>query len=140
MSSFKDHVLDPDKTSGGVRLPLFDADGNISSDYLLVRWSWDDKVRAALDELKRKGLKGIVQITPDMSAKSKSGAEATNKALQARLLLDGIVAQIAGWSFDEKPTKKNIIAFIKSRPDIAERVDIASANNKLFFGVSGKSS
>ncbi|GAG45510.1 unnamed protein product, partial [marine sediment metagenome] len=53
MSSFKDHFLDGTKAKEGVKLPLFDRNGGVSEDFLMVRWVWDDKVRAALDNLKR---------------------------------------------------------------------------------------
>ncbi len=133
MGSFKDHLPDQKKVSSGVRMPLFNQDGGISSDYLMVRWVWDDKVRAALDNLKRQGQKRIVQIKPGMSAKDKKAAEVKNKAIADELVMDGFVAQIAGWSFDEKPTKANLLSFLKSRPDIAERVDHTAAQTKLFF-------
>jgi hypothetical protein len=140
MSSFKDHFLDGSKVKEGVKLPLFDKGGGISKDYLMVRWVWDDKVRAALDNLKREGQRRITQIRLDMSPEEKKKAEAKNKTISDELVLDGFVAQVAGWSFDEKPTKANLLAFIKARPDVAERIDTVAATTKLFFTDSGASS
>ena len=140
MASFKDHLPDPDKVEKGVRMPLFDLDGGISDDFIMVRWAWDNHVRAALDNLKREGQKRITQILPEMNKKAKLEAEAQNEAVEKELIVEGRVSQVVSWSFSEKPTKPNVIAFLQSRPDIAERIDTISATNKLFFTDSGKSS
>lgn len=140
MGSFKEFCPDADKVKSGVRLPLFNADGGISKDYIMVRWAWDDSVRAAMDALRRNAEKQIVQIKPGMDAKAKKEAEAKNEQTMSALVLEGIVSQVAGWSFEEKPTKANVLEFLKARPDLAERIDTASANNKLFFTKSGASS
>jgi len=123
MSSFNDHCLDDDKLKHGVKLPLFDRDGGISEDYVMVRWAWDDKVRAAMDVLRR-----------DM--RKAHGKDDNTEELTR----EGIASQVAGWSFSEKPTKANIRKFLKSRPDVAERIDVLSANTKVFFTDSGESS
>ena len=140
MSSFKDHCPDAAKVKNGVRMPLFDKDGGITKDYVMVRWSWDDKVRAALDVIKREGQKRIIQIKPGMDAKTKKAAEESNENVEKELIAEGRVSQVAGWSFEEKLTKANVQAFLQSRPDVAERIDTTSATNKLFFTDSGKSS
>ena len=106
----------------------------------MVRWTWADEVRAALDNLKRDGLKRITQITPVMDAKSKKAAQKENQKIESDLVLDGIASQVAGWSFDEKPTKANVKTFLKSRPDQADRIDTLAANTKVFFTDSGASS
>ena len=124
MSSMNDHCLDSSKVKKGVKLPLFNRDGGISKDFILVRWAWTDEVRAVMDQLKR-----------DMRQKF-----ADDEKPDDGLILEGIVAQVVGWSFKEKATKANVRKFLKSRPDIAERVDILSANTKLFFTDSGVSS
>ena len=138
MTSFKDHCPDAKKIKSGVRLPLYDIDGGISPDYLMVRWRWDDKVRSALDNLQREGQKRIVMIKPGMKDKKK--AEASNEALTRELILEGVASQVAGWSFDEKLTKANVIDFLQSRPDVADRIDTTAATSKLFFTNSGVSS
>ena len=125
MSSMNDHCLDSGKLKKGVKLPLFNMDGGISDDFIMVRWAWTDEVRAAMDELKR----DMRQRFADEKDPDSDG-----------LVLDGIVAQVAGWSFKEKATKTNVRKFLKSRPDIAERIDILSANTKVFFTDSGASS
>ena len=140
MTSFKDHLLDSDKLKSGVKMPLFNRDGGISKDYIMVRWTWADEVRAALDNLKRDGMKRIVQITPTMNVKDKKAAQKKNRQIESDLVLDGIASQVAGWSFDEKPTKANVKAFLKSRPDQADRIDTLAANTKVFFTDSGESS
>lgn len=140
MSSFKDDCPDPDKVNNGVKMPLLNRDGGISEDYIMVRWLWSDEVRAALDNLERQGQKEITRITEDMTAKQKKAAQESNDEVSARLILEGRVAQVAGWSFDEKPTATNIKAYLKSRPDVAKRVDVIADTNKLFFTDSGKSS
>ena len=140
MSSYKSHCPDPAKIKAGVKLPLFDSDGGLSSDYLMVRWIWDDKVRAALDNLSREGKKQLVQVRPDMQAKARKDAEAKNAEVIDRLTQENFVELVAGWSFDEKPTQTNLLAFFKARPDVAKRVDAVASNTKLFFMSSGESS
>ena len=125
MGSMNDHCLDAGKVKKGVKLPLFNPDGGISEDFIMVRWGWSDEVRAVTDQIKR-----------DMRQKyaDEKVIDSTNE------LLDGIVAQVAGWSFKEKATKTNVRKFLSGRRDIAERIDILSANTKLFFTDSGESS
>ncbi len=125
MGSFKNHCLDDKKLKQGVKLPLFDKDGGISDDYIMVRWAWDDKVRAVMDDLKR-----------DLHIKYNADA----KADASDMILDAITAQVAGWSFSEKATKSNVRKFLKARPDIADKIDTLSAQTKRFFTNSGKSS
>lgn len=140
MSSMNDHMLDADKLKSGVRLPLFDKDGGISSDFLMVRWTWDDKVRAAMENLKREGRSRIVAVKPGMDKKQQKAVEVKNQVISDELVLEGMAEQVSGWSFDEKMTKANLKAFLKARPDIADRVDTLAANTKLFFTDSGASS
>ena len=140
MSSFKDHCPDAAKVKNGVKMPLFDKDGGVSKDWVMVRWSWDDKVRAALDVIKREGQKRIIHITPGMDAKTRKAAEESNENVEKELIAEGRVSQVASWSFEEKLTKANVQAFLQARPDVAERIDTVSATNKLFFTDSGKSS
>jgi hypothetical protein len=123
-----DYYLDKEKRKNGVRMPLFKPDGGISEDYIMVRWAWSDEVRAVMDQLKK-----------DMRVKFADDGDPDADAL----ILDGIVSQVASWggpSFDKKATKSNVRAFLKERPDIADRIDTLSANTKLFFTDSGKSS
>ena len=140
MSSFKEHFLDKDKRSKGVKLPLLDRDGNISDDYVMVRWGETDEVRAAMDSLKREMAQRLTPVTPDMTPKQKKQAMADNAKLTDGMVLNCRCVQVAGWSFSEKPTKANVLSFLKERPDIADRIDRASANTKLFFMESGESS
>ena len=140
MSSFKAYCPDQAKIDRGVKLLLTDEVGNISKDFLMVRWYWHDTVRAALDNLKREGRERLVQIKPEMSAKAKADADAGNKAIETELIREGIASQIVGWSFDEEASKENVIEFLKQRPDVANRVDTTAAETKLFFSRRGKSS
>jgi hypothetical protein len=140
MSSFKDYTLDVEKTNKGVKLPLFDREGNMSEDYIMVRWVFDDEVRAALADIERKGHKLIVPVTSDMSEADKKDAMEKNDAHRDILVADGMVSQVAGWSFSEKPTKANVKEFLKTRPDIAQRIDTVASSTNLFFGNSDESS
>jgi len=124
MSSMNDYCLDEGKLKSGVKLSLFNRDGSLSDDYVMVRWAWDDKVKAAMDTLRRDMLK----------------AKGSKEDKTEELTREGIISQVVSWSFTEKPTKTNIRKFLKSRPDVAERIDELSANTKVFFTDSGKSS
>lgn len=142
MSSMNDYLLDDDKLENGVKMPLFNRDGGISDDFIMVRWAHDDKVRAALDNMQRDLTKKLTAITPELGASAKQRREAEKKttAMTAESVLDTQCTLVVSWSFSEKCIKANIRKFLKSRPDIAERIDIAAAKTKLFFGPSGKSS
>jgi hypothetical protein len=140
MTSYKTHLPDAKKVKDGIKMPLLNPDGSDSGDYLMVRWVWDDAVRAALDNLKREGHKRLVPIPPTMTGKARKDAEAKNKTISEELIMEGFVAQVAGWSFDEKPTKANLVDFLKARPDVADRVDTVASTSKYFFSNSGVSS
>ena len=121
----EDYYLDSDKRSEGVKLPLVDREGDLSGDFIMVRWAWSDDVRNVMDNLKRDMRKKYASET-DIDADD--------------YILEGIIAQVAGWSFDDKCAEKDVREFLIERPDIAERIDTVSANTKLFFMDSGKSS
>ena len=142
MSSMNDHLLDDDKLKHGVKVPLFNRDGGISKDFIMVRWAYDDKVRAAMDNMERELTKNITALAPDISATAKQKRESEKEvaALTAKSVLETRCSLVISWSFSEKCTKANVHKLLKSRPDIAERVDIAAAKTKRFFGNSGKSS
>ncbi len=120
-----DYYLDKEKKKSGVRMPLFAPDGSLSQDFIMVKWAWCDEIRAVQNDLKR-----------EMRQKFANDEKADPDAA----ILDGIVAMVAGWSFKEKATPTRVRAFLNERPDIAERIDILSANTKLFFTSSGVSS
>ena len=140
MSSFKDHCLDEGKVKSGVKLPLFNRDGSLSDDYIMVRWSWSDNVRAVMDDMRRDLFDRLVNVTAEMTDKQKREATQENERITTMAVLDTRCAQVAGWSFSEKPTKANVTNFLKSRPDTAERIDVLSAKTKRFFTDSGESS
>ena len=123
-----DYYLDKEKRKTGIKMPLFNLDGGISEDYIMVRWSWEDEVRVALDGLKK-----------EMREKFADDADPD----AAELIRQGIAAQVVSWggpSFNKKATNGNVLEFLKERPDIAERIDILAGNTKLFFTDSGESS
>ena len=142
MGSMNDHCLDAEKLKKGVRLPLFKPDGGISDDYIMVRWAWDDKVRAVMDDMERDLTQKVMAASPtlEMNAKQKRAAEKKVKELSAESVLETQCSLVLGWSFSENCTKANVRKLLKSRPDIANRIDVASAKTNLFFPNSGKSS
>ena len=142
MSSMNDHMLDNDKLEKGVKMPLFNRDGGISDDYIMVRWAWTDEVRATLNTMQGTLSEKLLKVAPSMGMNAKETHEAERKAaaLTAESVLDTQCVLISSWSFSEKPTKSNVKKFLKSRPDIAERIDRASARTKSFFTKGGGSS
>lgn len=141
MSSFKDHIPDPVKVNKGVRLPITDPKtGSVTADYLLVKWRHHDDVRAALDRLAQEAKKRLKIITPTMTAKQRREAEKENLDVEKELVMEGFISQVAGWSFDEKPTHANLKEFFTARPDVMDRVDDVAGSLKLFFTESGGSS
>jgi hypothetical protein len=140
MSSFKDYALDSEKTNKGVKLPLIGPDGKLSDDYLMIRWVYDDKVRAALSDLERKAVKLIVPVTSEMTKKEREQAELDNEKVKNELIASGMVSQVASWSFEEKSSPENIKEFLSTRPDVSKRIDNVASSTNLFFGNSEKSS
>lgn len=140
MSSFKDYALDAEKSHNGVKLPLFDRNGELSGDYLMIRWVYDDDVRAALSDIERQGRKLIIPVTSEMTKKEREKAEANNEKVKSELIAKGMVSQVASWSFEEEATPENIKEFLSSRPDLASRIDTIASSTNLFFGVSEESS
>lgn len=133
MASFKDYCPDDALTSKGVKLYLADPNGSPGKQFVLVRWRYSDEVRAALDKLKREGLKRVKPIKPDMTDAQKEKAEKHNQDIEKDLILNGLVSLVAGWSFDEKPTVANIKQFLKSRPDLVDRIEARSMQDQFFF-------
>jgi hypothetical protein len=128
---FDKYTLDREKVTTGVRLPLFDLEGNMTDDYLMVRWSWTDEVRSKLDQLQREMQEAIIA--------ERSGTEMAKAEVPAtrELIRKGIAVQVASWhgpTFDNVPcTEQNVIEFLRLRPDIADRIDLVSSNTRLFF-------
>ncbi len=138
MGSMDDFLLDANKLKEGVRVPLRNKDGGISNDYIMVRWEWGDEVRASIDKLKRILADKFTQVKPGLDAKKRKQILAKNKTFADESVLNCRVALVASWSFTQKPTKANVLKFLKLRPDIGERIDIAAANTKLFFPTGGE--
>jgi hypothetical protein len=126
---FEGYSLDKSKVEDGVRLPLRDAEGGLSEDYIMVRWAWTDTVRNALDELER-------NVTVAISAGAKPNIR--------EKIRQGIVSMVASWhgpGFEGKEcTPENVLAFLEARPDIADKIDRTSMETKRFFTSSGQSS
>lgn len=138
MASFKDYCPDAELTSAGVKLHLLEPDGKMGNQFVLVRWRYSDEVRAALDNLQRQGLKRIKAIHDGMPKKEKNAATRANRKVERELIMDGMVALVAGWSFDEDPTPENIKAFLAARPDLVKRIETRSMQDQFFFTSAGK--
>lgn len=114
MTSMIDFMLDEERVASGIRLPLYDKDGNITDDWIQVRSMHSDEFQQALEFAQE-------HIRKDPS----TDVEAVK--------LDAQIALIAGWSFDEECNIENTRQFMKAAPHIAERIDKAAGNNALFF-------
>lgn len=114
MASFLDFVLDTDRISEGVKLPLYDKNGKKTDQWLCIRSMYSDEFRASMEQqtaaLKRDPTSDVAELE-----------------LAAQITL------VASWSFDEECSPENIKAFLEQAPHIADRIDKAAGNNALFF-------
>lgn len=117
------------KANEGVKLPLFLPDGSESEHWLMVRGVDSDAFRMAESKSKRKAIE-LVQIE-----------DPQERAVQVRETeLECIAALIAGWSFEEKLTKDNILNFLREAPQIADAVNRFAVRRADFFTKKSTSS
>jgi hypothetical protein len=121
MTSMVRYMLDEDRLTEGVQLPLFDRDGELTDDWIRVRSMHCDEFQQAMED--------------GQADMRKNGSESVKEwTLKAQICL------VAAWSFEEDCTPENVEKFLILAPHIAKRVDKAAGNNSLFFPESGKGS
>ena len=121
MTSMTQYQLDDKRLADGVRIYMTDSNGIQTDDWIAVRSMHHDKFKVALEKAKQ-----TAANNPDSDL--------------AVLTMDAQTRLIAGWSFDEKCSIKNVRLFLKAAPHIAEKIDRVAADNKRFFSSAVMSS
>jgi hypothetical protein len=120
MTSMVNYMLDGDRLREGVKLPLFDRQGNPSDDWIKVRSMHCEEFQMVMESAQQELRKGDGD--------------------QKELTLKAQVQLVADWSFDEECNAENVRNFLVLAPHIASRIDKAAGNNALFFPDRGASS
>jgi len=94
------------------KLPLYLPDGSPTDEYLMILGAESKPVRDAKARMYREKLQNDISLE------------------DAKNLI--ISAMIESWSFDKECTEDNKINFLKEAPQIADKVDIFSANHANF--------
>ena len=110
-------------------MPLYRPNGEVTEHYFTVRGVDSDKFRAAESKAKRKAI-GIAQL--DTEEERVEAIQETER--------ECITALIADWSFDKPCTHKNVMAFLKEAPQIADAVNRFAARREGFMAKKPTSS
>lgn len=117
------------KANAGVKMPLKNAEGNDSGQWLIVRGTDSDAFRKARFD----GARTLRDTAKGLDEWDR--AKLTDKVVMANL-----VSLVAGWSFDEPCTPEAVTEFLTSAPQIADAVDANAAERAHFFGPASESS
>lgn len=117
------------------QLPLFNpASGEITDHYLLVRSTCSSKYEKAKRRITQVMLDKKLNSAIDKRSNSHDdGWESFDWTLSLATAL------VAGWSFEEEPSEKNIKHFLEKCPQIREQVESAAADQELFVERKKKS-
>ena len=114
-----------ERANEGIDLPLALPDGTPTKHSIRIRGVDSDAFRAAEAESHRRV----------MNTKAKELA--TNPAAMSQLMadarLDVLGALVITWTFDQPPSKENVVKFLKQAPQIADMIDQLASRRALFF-------
>lgn len=124
MASFKDYTL-PACANEGRRLPVYTPAGKVTKEWIQVRSQWADEFRAAKSQ--------ALQIVSAVQ-----GEERAKAAKEAEFLC--LSSLVCAWSFDEPCTQENVIAWLRSNPKAADKINSYAGDDEVFFGKGSDSS
>lgn len=113
------------KANAGVKIPLTREDGKDTGHWLLVRGTDSEAFRKARFE----GARVIRDLPEDTSVEERA------KVMDG-VILDNLVALVAGWSFDEPLAPDAVREFLTNAPQVANAIDSAAADRSRFFGIA----
>ena len=111
-----------DNANSGIRMPLLNLDGTLSSDYLTIAGIDSDGFVSANAEAMRSALV-IAEIECD---------ETKDKLLRAEKI-KLVASLVIGWSFDEDATQEAAQQFFTDAPQIMEQVNSKAAQRNAFI-------
>jgi hypothetical protein len=115
MTSMKEFMLDMERVSDGIKLPLFDRDGNLTDHWIQVRSMYCDEFQKLKESAKAK-----YRANPD--------AETEDEAV-----ISGLCELVADWSFEEECNPVNVRAYLDAAPHIADQIDRLAGKHGAFF-------
>jgi len=116
MSSF----FTREKANTGLDFPLWLPNGEQSKESIKVRGMDSDEFRQVEQEVQR-----------DMAQASKDPKELVRVYAEGKLRL--VACLIISWTFPEECNEENKIIFLREAPQIAEAINKAASDRKLFF-------
>jgi len=116
----------------GKQIALSYPDGTPSPHWIKVR-GVDSDAYAKASAAERKHL---LQEQAKAADNDRELAEEVFEASKHRLL----TALVADWSFDQECTPENVAALLREAPQIAEKINLLSADRSFFFGLGAKNS
>ena len=106
----------------GIRIDLYLPNGDKSDHWIEMRGVYSDEYRRAYRRL---------------MAKISDAAKGDDTESRSKRLYDYEIELLSylvkGWSFDKKPTQKNIIYFLMEAPQVADSLDFVANDNKVFL-------
>ena len=117
-----------DKSEQGIKMKLTLPDGTETEHFLMVRGADSPTFKRAQARTQRKNL-DLLKLQ-NGSKKLDAGAVAEKQAAHQTEL---VAVLVVGWSFDQKPTKENIVDWLKTAPQIQEQVDQVAGDRTNFF-------
>ena len=106
----------------GIRIDLYLPNGDKSDHWIEMRGVYSDEYRRAYRRL---------------MAKISDAAKGDDTESRSKRLYDYEIELLSylvkGWSFDKKPTQKNIINFLMEAPQVADSLDFVANDNKVFL-------
>jgi len=111
------------KANAGIKLPLLKEDGSDSGQWLLVRGTDSDAFRKSSFESSQ----AVSKLPEDMDDWERS------RAID-EVILNDLVALVAGWSFKEACTPDAVREFLQNAPQIAAAIDQVAADRTKFYG------
>lgn len=120
-------------SNAGIRLPLYDPlTGEETAHWLHVQGADSDAFQHGNLEAQR-------TIVREVGARPKiTDAERAEVSAEARLRL--LATVISAWSFGDNPSLEERIAFLRDAPQVAEALDRAISNRRLFLHGNSSSS
>ena len=117
------------KAEAGIKLPLTKPCGEQTKEWIKIRSTLSESFRDANQNCHANAI--IISSIKD---------DEERKAALDKAKLELLASLVCGWSFKQKATVENVIAFLDEAPQIAEEINKSSANLKLFFTPKPKNS
>ena len=116
-----------EKSNEGAEMPLTLPDGTPTDSYLIIRGQDSKDFRRAQAQSSRK------RIDLMKRAKSKNMSAAAVAMAEKAITTELVAVLVAGWSFGAEATKENVIAWLKTAPQVEIEIDNFAGERANFF-------